>query len=300
MSGFADQVLPFSVGGGGVRGRLARLGPALDTILDGQHGYPAVIGSLLGQTAVLAAVLANVMKFDGIFTLQAQGDGPVSLLVADITSDGHLRAHARFNAERLDGLGQGATIGQLLGKGYLAFTVDQGPDTDRYQGIVELTGDSLADCAQEYFSQSEQLETRIQLAIAEPAQGQGWRAAALMIQRMPANAATAPILVSEDAEEGWRRAAILMGSTKEAELLDPALAPGQLLYRLYHADQLQVFDPKPVEAKCRCSRDRVLGALRSLPQADLAELASESGAITVTCEFCRADHTIPLAELTRP
>ncbi|WP_245651054.1 Hsp33 family molecular chaperone HslO [Paramagnetospirillum marisnigri] len=299
MSPALDQVLAFSVGGGAVRGRLARLGPALDTILDDQHGYPGPVAALLAETVALAVALANAMKFDGIFTLQAQGKGPVSLLVADVTSSGQIRAHARFDAERLKGVGIEAfgSVPRLLGEGYLAFTVDQGPDTERYQGIVELTGETLEDCARTYFKQSEQLDTAVDVAVRPSTAEHGWLATALMIQRMPADAANGPILVAEDAEEGWRRAEILLGSVKPGEMLDPGLAPETLLYRLYHADQLQVFAPKLLEARCRCSRERVKATLGSLPAADLASLADSAGNIIVTCEFCRTDHAIPVTEL---
>ena len=299
MTGPVDQVLPFSVGGGAVRGRLARLGPALDVILDQQHGYPPSVGALLAETVALAVVLAAQLKFDGIFTLQAQGAGPVSLLVADITSAGQIRAHARFAADKLAGVevGRHASVPHMLGGGYLAFTVDQGPDSERYQGIVELIGNTLEDCARTYFKQSEHLDTALEVAVRPPAAERGWSAAALLIQRMPAGAGNAPILVADDAEEGWRRAGILLNSITAAELLDPALSPSQLLYRLYHAEQLQVFEAKPLEAKCRCSRDRVKATLASLPRADLDALADAQGQVAVTCEFCRTDHVIALTEL---
>ncbi len=285
--------------GGAVRGRLARLESALDTILDDQHAYPVPVAALLAETMALAAVLATSMKFDGIFTLQAQGDGPVSLLVADVTSGGDVRAHARFDAARLEQVPVSgrASVPALLGKGYLAFTVDQGPDTDRYQGIVELEGPTLEDCARAYFKQSEQLDTAIEATVRRPAGGQGWAAAALMIQRMPAGTGSAPILVAEEAQETWRRAEILLGSVTGAEMTDPALAPEQLLYRLYHAEQLQVFEAKALRARCRCSRDKVAATLRSLPADEIASVADEAGEIVVTCEFCRTDHVFRLSEL---
>jgi molecular chaperone Hsp33 len=149
------------------------------------------------------------------------------------------------------------------------------------------------------FKQSEQLDTAVEMAVRPPSGVTGWRASALMIQRMPADSANAPILMAEDAEEGWRRAKILLGSVKASEMLDPGLPSEQLLYRLYHADQLQVFTPKALEARCRCSRERVRTTLTSLPAADLDSLADADGRIIVTCEFCRTDHAIPLAELKK-
>ncbi|EME67966.1 33 kDa chaperonin [Paramagnetospirillum caucaseum] len=294
-----DTVLPFSVMGGAVRGRLARLGDALDTILGDQHAYPVPVAALLAETMALAAVLATSMKFDGIFTLQAQGDGPVSLLVADVTSGGDVRAHARFDAARLDKVPAAAraSVPALLGKGYLAFTVDQGPETDRYQGIVELEGPTLEDCARAYFKQSEQLDTAIEAMVRPPADGRGWAAAALMIQRMPAGSGSAPILLAEEGEESWRRAEILLGSVTGAELVDSVLTPEQVLYRLYHAEQLVVFEAKALRARCRCSRTKVEATLRSLPADEVAAVADGDGRIVVTCEFCRADHVFRLSEL---
>jgi molecular chaperone Hsp33 len=295
-----DQVVSFSIGGGAVRGRLVRLGPALDAILDARHAYPEPVAALLAETVALAVALASQLKFDGVFTLQAQGAGPVTLLVADVTSDGRIRAHARYKADKLGGLTveQRASVPHLLGGGHLAFTVDQGPDTERYQGIVELIGHTLEECARVYFKQSEQLDTEIEAAVRPPSGDSGWVAAALLIQRMPAGSGNSPILVAEDAEEGWRRAAILLGSITPAEMLDTALTPERLLHRLYHAEQLQVFEGKPLEARCRCSTERVRGALSSIAHDELAGLADESGNIIVTCEFCRTDHAVTLAELT--
>ncbi len=300
VTAIQDQVISFSVGAGAVRGRIARLGPALDFFLSGTQPYPKAVGHLLAETAVLATVLAASLKYNGIFSLQAQGKGPITLLVVDITSEGHLRAHARYDADKISKIGVRAhgSVKQLLGKGYLAFTVDQGADTERYQGIVELTGDSLEECAKTYFKQSEQLDTAVEVAVSAPTDSHGWIATAVMIQRMPTDSANAPIMMAEDAQEGWHRAGILLGSVKPSEMLDPALSPQQLLYRLYHAEHLQIFDPKAMEARCRCSRERVKATLDSLPAEDLGSLADAEGRITVTCEFCHTEHAIPLSELT--
>lgn len=290
-----DQLLPFSIGGGAVRGRVARLGPALDAVL-GAHAYPVPVARLLAETLALAAVLAASLKYEGVFTLQAQGDGPVSLLLADVTSAGSLRGYARFDAEALAAVtdGEGGADGEgvgLLGSGYLAFTVDQGPDTDRYQGIVELAGGSLAECAHLYFRKSEQLETAVKVAARPPSGPDGWRAAAVMVQRMPAASEHAPILVADEAEDCWRRASILLASATEDEMLDPALPPEQLLWRLYHAEMLQTFESRPLAARCRCSKAKVEGTLRSFPRDEVAGLADERGDVVVTCEFCRTDYT---------
>jgi molecular chaperone Hsp33 len=237
-------------------------------------------------------VLAGALKYDGVFTLQAQGEGAVSLVVADVTSGGDLRGYARFDEARLAAV-TGHSVPELLGKGYLAFTVDQGPKTDRYQGIVELTGLSLADCAEEYFRQSEQLDTKVQLA------SRGNAAAALMIQRMPGSVAGAPILTVHQSEDCWHTATVLMSSLTEDEMLDQALAPDQLAFRLFHAEGLQCFERRALRAKCRCSHKRVESTLRSFPRGEIEGLRDASGQVVVTCEFCRAEYAFGDAELEK-
>lgn len=279
-----DVVQPFHVDALGVNGRVVRLGPILDQLV-GPHGYPPVVADLLSQVVVLAATLSSVLKFDGVFTLQVQGDGPVGLVMADVTSAGGVRSYARYDADRLaavDAVGaQGAPVPALLGSGYLAFTVDQGPDTDRYQGITELVGATLADCAHDYFRQSEQLETAILLASdADPL-----AAGAIMVQRLPDKHGAD----KDETEEAWRRAVILMSSLSSGELLDPAVATDRLLYRLYHQDGVRVTEGRPVKQTCRCSRDKVEMTLRSFPRAEIEDMADD-GTVTVTCEFCRTDY----------
>lgn len=285
-----DLILPFQVAGGAVRGRLVRLGPVVDSILAG-HDYPPAVARLLAETLALAGVLAGALKYDGVFTLQVQGNGPVSLVLADVTSAGEMRGHARFDAAKLEAVlaaaPQGDAVPTLLGAGYLAFTVDQGAKTDRYQGIVELTGPTLAHCAKEYFAQSEQLDTEVRVASRAPAQGAGWGAAALMIQRMPGSQPGAPILTAEDSLDHWRTATILLGSLTEAELLDTTLPPAKLAFRLFHGEGLDAWEAKPLVAKCRCSQAKIATAFRSIPQAEIAALRDERGEVTVTCEFCR-------------
>lgn len=283
----ADMVQPFQIERSGLRGRMVRLGPALDRIL-AQHDYPEAVSVLLAETAALGVLLASALKYDGVFTLQASGDGPVSILVADVTTDGALRAYAKFDAEAVPK--QGA-LGDLIGKGHLAFTVDQGDFTDRYQGIVALTGDTLAECVQHYFRQSEQIDAGIALAVQRT--GGSWRAGGLSIQRLPDVERQVP---ASDREDDWRRAMILMNSATDAELLDPALAPNALLYRLFHEDGVRVYDPVPIRAACRCARERVERVLAALPRDEVTDL-KEDGAVRVTCEFCNTEYKFDDAAL---
>src|SRR5271155_2248358 len=185
-----DAVLPFEVAALDLRGRLTRLGPALDEVLT-KHAYPPPVGKLLGEAIVLTTLLGSSLKFDGRFILQTQTDGPVSFLIVDFQAPDRLRAYARFDKSRLK---PGQDSGALLGKGHLAMTIDQGPDMSRYQGLVALEGGNLEDAAREYFLRSEQIPTKVRLAVGEEWRGgqgseQGprhrWRAGGMLLQFLP-------------------------------------------------------------------------------------------------------------------
>ncbi|MGE4280354.1 MAG: Hsp33 family molecular chaperone HslO [Magnetospirillum sp.] len=299
MSLPADNVIiAFQLASGLVRGRLVRLGDAVNGVVDG-HDYPPRVGALLAETLALAGVLAGSLKYDGVFTLQAQGQGPVSLVVADITSDGAMRGYARFDADKVAAAAEGAPVPNLLGTGYLAFTVDQGLKVERYQGIVDLSGDTLADCAQAYFAQSEQLDTKVALVSAPPGDGHGWRAAALMIQRMPANQSGAPILTADDADDAWRTACVLMASATPKEMLAVDLAGETLLHHLFHAENLTQWEPKALVARCRCSEQAVVRMLQSIPRTEIEGLKDDSGKVAITCEFCRTTYAFGDDELEK-
>jgi molecular chaperone Hsp33 len=302
--GLDDNLIqPFQVEGVGLRGRLVRLGSVLDEILT-RHAYPAAVSGMLGEAVTLTAALAAALKFDGIFSLQTKGDGPISTMVADYRTPGDLRGYAGFDAAAIEALetqrgGPSGAVPRLLGAGYLAFTVDQGSDTERYQGIVELTGATLADCAHKYFLQSEQLEAGIRLAVRRVADASGalrWRGGALMLQRLPGEGPQGERL--EDADEDWRRALLLMGTASDAELVDPALPARDLLYRLFHEDGVRVWQPLPLSAGCRCSRERVAMVLASFPPEEVLGMANE-GRIEVTCEFCNSRYEFAAEDLVR-
>jgi molecular chaperone Hsp33 len=292
-AGNSDTLLPFMLGAGLVRGRVVRLGPALDTIL-GDHDYPPAVATRLAEIITIAVSLAGALKYDGVFTLQIQGKGPISLVVADVTSEGHLRAYARFDEERL--AAADATLTGHFDKAYLAFTVDQGSGTDRYQGIVDLEGDTLAESARIYFERSEQLATAFALTVHPPENGHGWRAGAAMIQRMPTGPQS-PILIASEAEEVWNRSSILLKSLRDAELVDPVISPARLLYRLFHEDGFTTSPEKPLLAKCRCSAERVRGTLRTFPRTEIESLKDENGEVVVTCEFCKARYHYSATDL---
>ncbi len=281
-------VTPFYLPHKPVRGRLVRLGPLADALLTRHDNHPAVT-ALAGQALALAAGLAGALKFRGWFSLQAKGDGPVSMLLADCTESGALRGYARADPEKLDALlrtDPDPSAGLLLGGGYLAFTVDQGPEMERHQGIVAIAGGSLADMALHYFETSEQLRYSVRLASA-PAPA-GWRAGALILERVAGKGGIAPGLDAAAQDESWRSALALAGTITDAELLDDALPPERLLYRLFHTEGVAAARSRALAYGCRCSRARLSGILDRFATEDLDHMAVD-GAITMTCEFCNLD-----------
>ena len=295
-----DLVQPFRIDPFALRGRLVRLGPAIDRILS-QHAYPEPVAAMLGEAITLAVVLAGALKYDGIFTLQTKGDGPIRLMVADVSTTGALRGYAQYDAAKLEAAVSGARVSglsvpRLVGSGYIAFTVDQGEQTDRYQGIVELAGATLADCAHHYFRQSEQLQAGIKLSVSRAGPGGAWRAGGLMLQRVPPEGGYR--VIADDVEDGWRRAMVLMSSVTAEELVDPDLPPHSLLFRLFHEDGVRVYDTHPLEARCRCSRERIEVILRSFPVEEIADMRKE-GLTTVTCEFCNTSYVFDESDLDR-
>ncbi|MBI3507923.1 MAG: Hsp33 family molecular chaperone HslO [Proteobacteria bacterium] len=298
-----DVVLPFKIEPYALRGRLVRLGPALDAILH-RHAYPRLVAGALAEAIAMAAALAATLKYDGVFSIQTKGDGPLRMLVCDVTSAGAIRGYAQFDEARIASLGDGpVSVPRLFGAGYLAFTVDQGADMERYQGIVELTGATLAECAHHYFHQSEQFEAGLNVAVSSVADADGrlfWRAGAIMIQRLPPEDAQGsaegrvPVArdpaVREAEEEGWRRAMILMGSAKSRELVDPDLPPWKLVDRLFLAEGVEIYRPIELVHRCRCDPSRMRSVLRTIARAELETMREADGAIRITCEFCNTAH----------
>jgi molecular chaperone Hsp33 len=296
-----DAVLPFEVSALDLRGRLTRLGPALDDILT-KHDYPAPVGKLLGEAIVLTTLLGSSLKFEGRFILQTQTDGPVSFLIVDFQAPDRLRAYARYDAGRLK---PGQDSGALLGKGHLAMTIDQGPDMSRYQGLVALEGGNLEDAAHEYFLRSEQIPTRVRLAVGEEwrgGEGDGprhrWRAGGMLLQFLPKAPERArqrdldPGDAPEDAithaveeDDAWVEGQSLISTVEDVELIDPDLSGERLLYRLFHERGVRVFSPLLLRAQCSCSRDAVSAMLKSFAPGDRADMVKD-GKVVVTCEFC--------------
>ncbi len=294
-------VQPFHLRDKPVRGRLVRLGPLADALLTRRDNHPA-IARLLGQALALTAGLAAALKFRGSFSIQAKGDGAVSMLLADCTDTGALRGYARVDGERFGALLDAAApeapeAGALLGGGYLAFSCDQGPDMERYQGIVSIEGGSLAEMADHYFQTSEQLRTHLRLSCAQTPRG--WRAAALILERVAAGGGTDDPagMDPEAAEDAWRTALALAGTLTDAEMLDDGLPAAEVLRRLFHAEGLAVDRPRALAYGCRCSRARLAGVLSGFGDGDLDHMAQDDGAITMTCEFCNLDFRFDRAEV---
>lgn len=281
VSQLTDRLLPFQLDRSGLRGRLVRLETVAGTIV-GYHDYPEPLARLVAEFVVLGATLAGGLKFDGSFSLQAKGKGPVSLIIADVTNAGEIRCYAHADAAAIEAL-DGDRLDQLLGGGFLAVTVDQSnADGETYQSIVDLEGASLSECMLAYFRTSDQVQTAIQLALSHGEEG--WRGSALVIQRI-ADEDRGEVR-ADDAIEDWRRTMLLLSTLTEEELLDPELSDERLLFRLFHEEGVRVFDTQRLSVGCRCSTERIDRLLQSFSDADLDDMVDETGDIAVTCHFC--------------
>lgn len=314
-----DKVVPFEVAPLDLRGRAVQLGPMLNAILD-RHDYPAPVAALLGEAIVLTVLLGTSLKFDGKFIFQTQTDGPVSLLVTDFRTPDAVRAYARYDQQAVEqAIGAGrAAPEDLLGDGILAMTIDQGPRMQRYQGIVELNGATLEEVAHQYFRQSEQIPTRVRLAVAQMvtpgSDGAGptrrWRAGGLIAQFLPEApqrmrledlpggdrprhiAAPEPLR----ADDSWIEAQALIDTVADDELTDPGIGCERLLFRLFHEPGVRVFDGARVADKCSCSRGKIVELIRALPDDDLLAAMQDDRVVT-TCEFCGTVYALSRAEL---
>ena len=285
-----DQISAVQIGQGEVRGRILRLGTSLDGVLGGDR-YTEAVAMLLGEAVMIAALVASSLKFDGRFLVQAHGtnEGAVSLLAAECTTDGNMRAYARFDEASLTGIladNSRPDAKTLTGGGSFAMTIDPGSGKDRYQGISAIEGATLAECAEHFFKQSEQIPTRIKLAVGRlqlPGSAEEWRGGGIMVQRVAADAARG------DAEDAWDMSKALMGTLKDEELLDPDLGSERLLYRLFHEQGVRLDTPMDVRAKCSCSRERLLASIKTFEAAQQEEMFKD-GKITANCEFCATEY----------
>ena len=310
-----DVVVPFAVEPLDVRGRAVHLDSMLNTILK-RHQYPEDICFLLGELTVLTVLLGTSLKFEGSFILQTQSEGPVSLAVVDFKTPGAVRAYARYDPAALkEMITQGKTTPiELLGKGVMAMTIDQGVDMQRYQGVVALDGSSLEEAAHQYFRQSEQIPTRIKLSVAQimtPSLDDDevetrWRAGGILTQFLPESIERVKVRdlpggsdneePEIDEDDAWQEATALFDTVGDDELTDPQLNVERLLFRLFNQHGVRVFEGVPVLDNCSCSREKVISLVRNF--ADDPEKPLKSGEnFTTVCEFCNTSYTVNVDEI---
>ena len=291
-----DVALGVTIPARHARGRAVRLGTSLDSILT-RHNYPPVIETLLGEALVLTALLGSLLKdAQGQMTLQAQTEsGIVDLLVCDYL-DGQLRGYVRHDAERLAEAGPNPSLVALFGKGYLAITFDQAATKERYQGIVPLEGNSLAEAAQSYFTQSEQIPSVVRLAAAKTSRG--WRAGGILFQHLPEGEEGRERIHTKLDHPDWPHVAVLAGSVKETELLDPGLPLDELVWRLFHEEEeVRVLPAVALARGCRCDPDYVRSVIARFPADERTAMVGGDGFIRVDCAFCATDFPISPDEI---
>ncbi|WP_428927320.1 Hsp33 family molecular chaperone HslO [Marinibacterium sp. SX1] len=303
-----DTVLPFQLDASDMRGRVARLDNVLDGILK-QHDYPPQVEALVAEMALLTALIGQTIDLRWKLSLQVQSKGPVRMIATDYfapTEAGapaRIRAYASFDAERLT---DGLPFDQV-GEGYFAILIDQGKGTAPYQGITPLDGTSLAQCAQAYFAQSEQLPTRFALSFGQSTtadEPEHWRAGGIMVQHMPkaspfvatsqgeGGILKAADLIDGEQEENWNRINILLDTVEDMELIGPRVTATDLLVRLFHEEQPRVYDAQAVRFGCTCSEDRVRQSLSIYSAKDIEKMTTEDGRVTADCQFCGAHYDL--------
>ncbi len=296
-----DSILPFQLDKADIKGRMARLDGTLNQIL-GQHNYPVEVAAMVAEAVMLTALIGQNIALRWKLSLQIRGDGPIRLIATDYyapKSEGEpaqIRAYASYDADRLNAAG---TPFEKIGKGMFAVVIDQGKDTTPYQGITPLTGGSLANCAEAYFAQSEQLPTRFSLSIAQTDEGKGshWRAGGIMLQHMPkaspfakdAEIDTIDVDV-EDRSDNWNRAMILLDTVETTEMIGPHVSPDQLLRRLFHEESPRVYDAQMVRFGCTCGEEKVRQAMSIYSAKDIKHMTTEQGTVTADCQFCGAHY----------
>lgn len=291
-----DHLSVFQLEGELVRGRVVRLGAVVDEILT-RHDYPEAVANLLGEACTLAALVGSSLKFEGRLIVQAQGDGPVSYVVADYDTSGALRGYCQFDPARVAEACTGFVMPgarSLLGEGLFIMTIDPTNLKDRYQGVVPIEGETLALCAETYFSQSEQAPARIRLSTAQLNNGEttSWRAGGVMIQNIANDESRA------NTHEAWRTAEALFATIAEDEMVDPGISTETLLFRLFHEEGVRLYPASPLRAFCRCSEERVVGMLGSFPIDEIRGMAEADGMIRITCEYCSRGYEVDPDKIT--
>lgn len=304
-----DTILPFQLDRSGVRGRIARLDGALEHILS-RHDYPAQVGDLVAELALLTALIGESIKLRWKLSLQVRGNGAIRTIATDYyapeTEGGaaRIRAWASFDAERLDA--SLPTFDQI-GEGYFAVLIDQGEGTTPYQGLTPLAGGSLASCAETYFAQSEQLPTRFSLSHGRSQMAgdtERWRAGGVMLQTLPAGAMPEISASGEDGliqssdilqgteSENWNRANFLLDTVEDIELIGPSVTPSDLLVRLFHEEEPRIYDTQKVAFGCSCNADKVRNTLSIYSAKDITHMTNADGMVTADCQFCGAHYEL--------
>jgi len=298
-----DMVTVFALPEQPVRGRAIHTGAAINAALKcdaGRERYPPLVARMLGEAMMVGALVAKALKFDGRMIVQCHGtnEGAISLLVADCHTDGSMRGYARWDEAMLkeitaDNRNPGADV--LLGGGTFSMTIDQGAEMDQYQGLAPIEGQTLGECAQNYFEQSEQIPTIVKMALGQVQDAglERWRGGAIMIQKIADDEARG------DTADAWMTATTLLGTVSDAELIDPELSQNRLLFRLFNETGVKVVAQGGVRANCRCSRKRLEATLLSFPIAELRETA-ENGKLDATCEFCGTEYMFEVEGLAAP
>jgi molecular chaperone Hsp33 len=293
----SDVALGVTIPSRNARGRVARLGSVVDAVL-ANHNYPPAIERLLAEALTLTALLGALLKDpEGQMTLQAQTEnGIVDLLVCDYHA-GELRGYVRHDPERLADAGPNPSLFALFGKGYLAITFDQPLTDERYQGIVPLEGSSLAEAAQSFFGQSEQIPSIVRLA-AQKKDGR-WSAGGLLFQHLPEGEEGRERLHTRLDHPDWPHVAVLAGSVRETELTDSALPLDDLVWRLFHEEvEVRTLAPLALARGCRCDPDYVRSVIARFPVEEREAMVGDDGLIRVDCAFCSVSFPITLAELS--
>ena len=298
-----DTCASFHINNGAFYGRMVRLDEVINTILS-KHQYTPVVSGILAESTALAALLSSSIKYDGLFTFQTQSNGPVSMVVVDVSSQGTIRASAKYDEARIE---RAKTLRKtedeheetphFLGGGYMAFTVDQGGPDKMYQGVVDIQGKTLAECAMRYFKQSEQIDTYIRLFLQAPTTPQDrWQAAGILLQKLPSYGGKLDADV--DINAAWEEAVVFIDSLKDAEVFNASLSAADLLHRLFHANGLEVEAGQHYHFGCRCNRDKLQAVLSSMSAADI-DAMTENGKITAECNFCGEKYSFEKGELLK-
>ena len=297
-----DKCVSFNLDGNLLRGRLVRL-KNIPAEIFARRAEPDNIAAAMSESTALGIMLASLMKFDGYFTLQMQGDGPLAVLVTDVDSQGNVRTAAKFDAEKMDAAqtlrkteGEIEPTPHWLGHGSLIFTIDQGKKTDLYQGVVDLKGKMLAECAERYFQLSEQIDTHLRLFVQK--NGDEWQAGGILIQKMPTAGGKEAENDAADADAIWQECKILTDSLTDGEMFDAALGDEDILYRLFHEHKVAVSGAKEYHFGCRCRREKLLATLSAMSEDDINAMV-EDGKITATCNFCGEIYSFDKSELIK-